>query len=79
MDRSIDVYAEFIPGQICITASRVMPLRMLSEDEGVTSFPSRTMKMFSPLPSETWPSWERRMASSKPFSQASVLARALLT
>jgi hypothetical protein len=36
------------------------------------------MKRFSALPSQTWPSWVRRIASSKPLRNASVFASALL-
>jgi len=64
---------------ILISVLRVMPSTMLADGGGVISCPPRTMKMFSALPSLTWPSWLRKMASSKPFRNASVLASALFT
>ena len=59
--------------------ARVMPSRMSSETGGVTRMPSRTTKMFSAEPSETWPSSERTSASSKPLSIASLLLKAGFT
>src|SRR5438094_962732 len=46
---------------------------------GVIKVPSRTRKRFSALPSLTWPSCVRTIASSKPASCASVFARAAFT
>ena len=40
--------------------------------------PSRTINRFSPLPSETVPSWLSSIASSYPAKTASVLARMLV-
>jgi hypothetical protein len=62
-----------------ITVSRVIPSRMFAVTGGVMRVPLRTMKMFSALPSATWPSSFRTMASSKPARYASVLAKAEFT
>ena len=62
-----------------ITLLAVMPSSTLSAGPGGISCPWRIMKMFSPLPSETWPFSLSMIASSKPFAFASVLARALFT
>src|SRR2546423_4940922 len=58
--------------------SRVIPSRMSSVTDGVISAPSRTMKMFAPPPSETWPSAVRKIASSASKSCASSTASAVL-
>ena len=59
-------------------ALRVIPTRMSSDGAGVTSFPSITRNRLAALPSETCPSPVSRMASSKPASWASAMARAAL-
>ncbi len=56
----------------------MIPSRLSSVDGGLTSTPSRTMKMCSALPSETDPRSVSRIASSKPLSTASRRASALL-
>ena len=45
-------------------APLVMPARHPSDVGGVVITPSLMMKMFSPEPSVTWPSWFSRIASS---------------
>src|SRR5580698_7833944 len=60
--------------------SCVMPANApASEEGGVTSTPSRTMKMFSPVHSLTVPLGASRMASSYPPLRASTLASDELT
>ena len=47
-----------------MTQSRVMPGRTAEDSGGVMSLPSWTRKMFSPLPSLTWPRVFRAMPSA---------------
>ena len=55
--------------------SRVMPGSTLLSSVGVATVLPCTKKMFSPVPSHTWPSIFSMIASSNPAAIASVFAR----
>ncbi len=53
----------------------VIPDRILSVMLGVTNLPFEMTNRFSPVPSDTYPSWVSNIASSNPARVASVFAR----
>ena len=79
VDRALDDgHAELLAHQRHDRVARDAFEDVLGDRRRDQSTPLRSMNRFSALPSETWPSAVSMIASSKPLSSASVLAKALL-